>query len=268
MNDVLRRNETERAIIRLLKTEFQELQLRRSGFSLRGFARKVGVEAPVLSQVLSGKRKITRNLARRLLDGLRIGLAEQTALVESLPERQTRAKACSPSRKRATETVELDLSAFEVISDYWHFALLALADTAKAKTDPKWIAKTLGIPVREARKSKAILTDLGLLAEEGRRLLPTGKSFVTPTGIPSTAIKKNHLQGLDLARDALWNVPVDRREFGAVSFAAHPDQLPAIKRRMTEFRSDIAELCRNADKNTVYRFQMQLFPLNQTGDRP
>ena len=57
---------------------------------------------------------------------------------------------------RGTQYVQLTLDHFSVISEWYHFAILSLAETQDFKSYPAWIAGRLGISQKDAKA--AVLT--------------------------------------------------------------------------------------------------------------
>ena len=52
----------------------------------------------------------------------------------------------------------LDLDAFQVISDWYHYAILELASTKDCKASPSYISDRLGIPSDQASHANNLLT--------------------------------------------------------------------------------------------------------------
>jgi uncharacterized protein (TIGR02147 family) len=254
-------------VIRHLRTTFVELQNQREGYSLRRFARRLGVAAPVLSGVLNGKRKVTRNLAEKLLLSLQVAPDELQSLLRHFPVKQTRLRNQSGGAKPVSAPVEIDAAKFNLLSDWWHFAVLALAESSVCRSDPAWIAKRLAITQSQAAKAVDTLTRLDLVRKRGAMLTATGVKLKTTQDVPSVAIKRNHLQGLELARDALnRDLPADR-EFGSHTFCGDPDLLDAVKPLLREARARAVRVMESGEKRAVYRLQVQLFKLSkETGE--
>jgi uncharacterized protein (TIGR02147 family) len=94
-------------------------------------------------------------------------------------------------------------------------------------------------------------------------LKATGKQLTTTTEISDTAIRKNHHQGLELAQEALDSVPLELREFGAMTMAIDPKKIPEAKKMIINFRKQMAQFLEVDHQTEVYRLQMQFFPLTK-----
>ena len=253
-------------------------QVRRVGYSLRSFALSLKLTPAELSEVLAGKRKITRKMARKIFDAMGVDPETEHRLISALPEKQTRRKRALHSAATLTQTapqkpspvlkfIQLSTDEFRVIADWYHLAILSLAETESFLSDATWISRRLGITKYEAQSAIETLLRLGLVEfDERRELKVTGKQFTTTNDIPDASIRKNHAQGLELAREALERVPVELREFSASVIAADVELLPEAKKRLRELRREIAQLLEggpNATKKEVYRLSIQLFPLSK-----
>lgn len=257
-----------------LKKEFEVRARRRPGYSLRAFARDLGVPAPKLSQTLRGICGISAARAEQIAKRLKFSDRERelfVAMVEAEHGRSAVTRAKARERLSALNTDdgfgELALERFRIISDWYHFAILELTDTADFKSDPRWIANRLGISVEETRKAIERLETFGLLEkDENGRYYQTHANIATPSGVPSKAIRDHHAQVLELAHRALEEVPVDLRDFSTMTMAINTDQLEEAKEALKEFRR---KFCRNIQKrdgkDRVYVLSIQFFPVDKGG---
>jgi uncharacterized protein (TIGR02147 family) len=237
-----------------------QLQTKNPGFSLRSFARRLQITPAELSLILNGKRRVTQKMAAKLVDRLALPPAQAERLMAALPARLPRRKSAVPS---VLKSIQLSSDEFNVIADWYHLAVLSLAETDGFEGRPEWIAQRLGIRLREAQSAVQTLLRLGMLEEGAQGLRATGKEFRTSTDVPDASVRKNHAQGLELARAALDEVPIELRDFGASIIAADPDLLPAAKQRLRELRREMVELLESGKKKEVYRLSVQLIPLSR-----
>ncbi len=242
-------------IVNFLHERLARVQSERQAYSLRAFARDLNLPAPVLSEVLRGKRKVTKKLAEKICSGL--------ALPE--PEMESLLAGFQPKKNIGPElNIQLRNDEFNLVSDWYYFAILSMAETSTFQANPQWIAKRLGISAKAAKTALETLLRMGLLERAGARVFATGKQFVTTNDIPQLAIQKNHLQGLDLAKTALRKVPVAEREYSANTISFSKEELPQAKKLLRDFRKTFSQKMGGGD--SVYRLQMQFYPLIQGGN--
>lgn len=253
-----RQVQSQAEIRRLLFKDFEEARLKNPGYSLRAFARRLRLAPSALSEILSGKRPISVRVAEQI--------AERLAWAPDVRERVVRTYL--GSRRKTTphrrESIALDVDQYHAISEWYHFAILSLAETRGFRSDARWIGCRLGISADIALAAVERLLRMGLLNQEKNgRWAATGKSYATTDGIVNLALRKSHQRNLELAKASLETDPIDRRDFTAMTMVADPAKLPEAKRRIREFRDELSAFLEDGDKSEVFKICLQLFPLTK-----
>ena len=137
----------EGEIIRKLTLEFANSRRRNPQYSLRAFARKLDVQASALSEIMNNKRKITMKMGKRILEGLCVNPAERENIL----------------KHKKSKHSDLSLEYFKIISDWYYFAILSLAEIPDFKCNPEWISKRLNISNRTAKLAIEKLIKLEML---------------------------------------------------------------------------------------------------------
>jgi len=251
----------------ILKRVFASRAARNGSYSLRAFARDIGLSPASLSLVLNQEQGLSRVSAQRI--GERLGLSEGERellcdLVESEHARGRKQRELAQIRLRKHDIAgtTLQLEVFQVMSDWYHFAILELTMVQGFESSAKWIGQALGIGEKVAALAIERLLKLEMLEEVDGILRQTTGFLATPSGIPSDALKKFHQQILRKAEEALYCQSVDERDFAAVVFPLRSADLPWAKQRLKEFRREImARLEAAPDKDQIYCFSTQLFGL-------
>lgn len=231
------------------KTLSREFHLRRSKnpkYSLRAFARDIKISPATVCQVFEGKRSVSRKLATKVADEISVSPSEKKKILSS---------------PASGEKQVLDDLKFSMVSEWYYFAVLSLAETPSYIPKDKHISQRLGISLRQARKALANLKKLGFLSSKGFLANPVVIS--TQEDIASRAIRLNHRQGLDLAEEALSQVPVESREFTSETIAMDPEDLDKFKREIRKFRSKCQNFANKSKKTEVFRLQIQMFPVSK-----
>ncbi len=238
----------EQNVRHILLKEFLDRQARNPQFSMRAYSKKVGVTQSAISEILSGKRKVTTKMGIKILGGL--GLAPD--VIENLIN--------SLNGKSSTDVTfkALDIDTFHLISDWHYFALLSLSETCTFKNEAKWIAKRLNISESKANEAIERLTRLGFLKENG---VATGIQYQVDPGIATPALKKAHRQNLEIASNALETTKFEERDFTAITLCFDPDRMEEAKLLIKEFRKQFSDLMESDQKKEVYKLCVQLFPL-------
>jgi uncharacterized protein (TIGR02147 family) len=238
---------------------------------MRDFARKLQLSPSSLSEVYSGRRKITRKLAGRIADRLQMDPAVSRPMLEDLPEKERRIrnpsakllKAQAPERT-VDDRIQLSSDQFSVIADWYCYGILSLAETRDFDSDPRWIAQRLGLRKRDVITAIERLVRLEMLIrKKNGKLIPTGKTFTSTKDVSDPALRKHHAQGLELARQALEELPVLQRHLSSSTIAIDPDRLEEGKAMLVEMRKKVAQFLGGGSKREVYRLQVQLIPLSR-----
>ena len=244
----------EQNVRQILLKEFLEAQARNPQFSMRAYSRKVGVTQSAISEILSGKRKITEKMALKILAGLDLSPDLVQDIVASFKKK-------SDAHTRPFKA--LDIDTFHLVSDWHYFALLSLSETKNFKSNPNWIAKRLDISLAKANDALDRLSRLGLLDQVDGKVVPTGIQYQVDPGIATPALKKAQRQNLEIATKKLESTKFEERDFTAITLCFDPDRMGEAKALIKEFRKRFSDLMEDGEKKEVYKLCVQLFPLTQ-----
>jgi hypothetical protein len=252
-------------VVRHLENELHLTRTRNPAYSLRALSRRIGVVPSALSDLIRGKRKVTRKMADRILSALEMVPEERDRLLSQIPQPRTRITIGSPDNAYGMPGyTKLDLTRNHVVLDWFCFAIVSLAETRDFQEDPEWIASRLGIQSYEARSALRKLEQVGIMIRDKKGKLKYSHSNVaTPTDIPDYAIRKRHQQHLELAAASLENHDVLERDFSSISIATSRKKLKEAKKRIRRFRRSLCAFLESDEKEDVFLLNIQLFPLTQ-----
>lgn len=249
-----------KALIRILQDAWTAARMRNPQFSLRAFARKLGVAPSALSEILSGKRPITEKTARRL--SLRMSLSPEELARVFVHESKKEADS-SGKKRQSLAYSEIEQDQFKAVSDWVHFAILSLSETRDFDSSADWIAQRLGVSESVAQQSFDRLVRLGMLRRVRGQWRPKQARYTSPDEIVNSALKRAHVQHFQLAQKSLEELDLSVRDFIGITMAIDPSKLTEAKRRIREFRDELAGCLEVGEKREVYQLAIQLFPLTQ-----
>ena len=230
-------------------------------FSLRAFARLVDISPAVLSRVLSGKRKLTFNMAVRIADGLALGPIERETLYSFYI---SGISSDEDSLKNKTEK-ELSIDCFNAMKEWYHYGIIQLLYLEAFKDDPKWIAKMLSITELEAKLAVERLIRLEILDRDSDgRPYRTATHLSTTTDIASSGIRHFQKQILEKAISSLESDDVSERDITSITIAINEDQIPEAKVEIKKFRLKMSEFLATGEKTRVYNLGIHLIPLSKS----
>jgi uncharacterized protein (TIGR02147 family) len=255
-----------------LEREFQARLRRNAGYSLRAFARDIGMQPSKLSEVLRGVRGLSKRTAEKVAKRIRLSPQEEVVFINLIDLHQKRNRVAQRAAEEKLNALavmdsygELNLERFKIISDWHHFAILELAETDSFESDPKWIAGRLDISTSTAMEAIERLLDFGLLKKDkSGNLKQTHLNLATPSGIPSREIREHHSQILMKADAALHDVDISERDFSAITLAFDSERMEEIRDELKELRRRLGKKIQDRpNKDRVYCLSMQFFPIDK-----
>ncbi len=257
-----------------LQAEFAKRCTRNPRYTLSAFARTLGVDKSTLAKILRGQRQIRAKAIRRL--GLKLGLNPEklTQFEEASPRKNARGEIRNRQDEVDKNFARLSLDTFQVISDWYHYAILELMRLPHFTPEFAWIARVLGISPLEVELAVDRLQRLEMIEihSDGTWKDSTG-GHSTTLGNPFTAAAFRNMQNqlLEKAIVALEVVPFDRRSQTSMTMAIDPKRMPEAKKLIDEFRRKMNEfLSPESEKNLeeVYALTISLFPLSESNPPP
>lgn len=271
------RSEIEKGYRFFISRELQARKRRRSGYSLRAFARDLNMPAPKLSQVLSGTCGISRERGALIAESLGLPQDERELFLCQIEAEHSRSpKARLQAQKKLITLDEKDdfgplaLDRFKIISDWYHSALLELPQLKRFRSDPKWISNRLGVDKSKIESAIERLLDFGMFIrnKDTQELERTKNHLATPSGISAKEIREHHSQILSKADQALETFPISQRDFSAITMAIDSSRLEEAREKLKEFRREFCkDIQKSKNKDRVYCLSIQFFPLDK-GDTP
>lgn len=248
----------------ILRSKFEELRAKNPSFSLRAFARKIKLSPSTLSEVLSGKRRLSIENVNKVAENLFLDPEERFAFLQSANPFMSRDSQYKKINAQKKEQRILSKKQFDVISEWMHFAILSLMKTKSFKSDHDYMAKRLGISKTRLIQSLQNLMDLGLItvgpSGEYKR---TKESLSTSDNILDLSVQKAHLGDLEIIKEKI-GLDVTKRDYTALTF---PVDLALMNKAREIIRraQDEIDLLMQKEGNCeeVYRMSCYFYPLTQ-----
>lgn len=250
--------ESAKCPVEWIENEFIRRKQERRQYSLRQFARKLGVPPGRLSEVLSKKRRLTPAMGEKWAERLEFSPKEKDIFLRSIF-----LGSYTPSPSTLPEQTTLKEDVFHLISDWYHFAILSLVNTDNFDPSSIAISKRLGISIVETRNALQRLEKLKLLKKEKGTWVRTNERVTTSWDIPSAALRKSHKQELERAIEGLENIPTERRDVSAFTMAINPARIPEAKKKIRQFQAEMEEVLETGKRTEVYTLNIQLMPVTK-----
>jgi uncharacterized protein (TIGR02147 family) len=213
---------------------------------------------------LNGKRPVSWKVVRRLAP--RVGLDPYQAEKFLHGARVGVPVQLEEEGRPAVDYVQLSYDAFQVIADWYHYAILELLTVDGFQASPRWIALNLGIKVPEATDALERLMRLGMIKRTAAGGFVLSPESHTTVGTPhaSAALRKLQKQMLSMAIEALEETPMEERDQSAMTMAIDSRLLPEAKERIKKFRRSLCAFLQEGRKrDRVFHLSVSLYPVSK-----
>lgn len=238
-----------------LKQELDKRCRNNSGYSLRAFSRDLEIDPSKLSKILAGKINPRERTQEKLL--LSIGLTPKkiAKIIDN--------KDISPARKKFEK---LQAEQFEVIAEWYHFAILELTRLSFFKPSARWISSQLEVPLVQIEHGIKRLLDLGYLQITDDNVWIDQLGDITTNLEPhqtSEALRLHQIYLMEKSRKTIKKANIEKRSHTSTMVAIDERDLDIVKEKIQNFRQEITEYLerKEIDPNHLYQLQIGFFPL-------
>ena len=245
----------------ILLGELVKRKARNPIYSLRSFARDLGISPGHVSSLINKRKPVTMKQAIQIMLKLNMSPSEQRDFLDSA------FPVMGNLRNEELEHIKLQDDEFAVISEWYHLAILNLASLKNISSTSKSVSLRLNISPLQATEAIQRLERLNYISVNNGLLKRLSKPLRTTIDIPSAAIKKYHKQNLDLAKDKIDSIPVHLREFSSIVMPVNPRKLAIAKKKINDFKEQLCKELESGSCEEVYILNIQLFPLTNQEDK-
>lgn len=239
-------------IRKILQKELLKRKALNGNYSIRTFAKDLGIGKTTLSDVLNGRRSPSKKNLEIIIFSLAKSEKEYKELSADLENHL-------PQKRKIFKVI--DEEDFEIISDWEYMAILNLVKIRDHIPTAQWVSNRLGIDLDRAETCIHNLIKFNYLEIKDHQFQRINKTpLSTKTEIPAQAIKKHHSQSLHLAEDALYNVDVKMREFLSGNLAIDIKDMDEAKDMIFEFYRSFTKKYESQSADEVFKFNVQFFP--------
>lgn len=247
--------------IELINQKFSERKERNPRYSLRSFARQLGLDPGSLSGILRGRRPLSPLRAQQVISRLGLNDSERKKFYVSLLFKKKIPQDIIDSQERYHVDEE---KYFNILSDWEYAATLCLASLRHFKLTAKDLAVVLKITLRRSSKVIADLKTTGLLMEDDMGYLrPVQKKFSTSEDTLSLALQHSHLSSLKIAKQKLESLDVKERDFSSLTLAVKSSEISKMKSMIRNFRAQFEAEFESESGDSVVQLNLQLFPISE-----
>jgi len=237
-------------------------------YSLRAFARYLQVEPSFLSKILNGNRNITEKTISKFGEALGLHpLDIEKFKISLLPKRS---KARWVTKIDDLQYQQLTQDKFQLIADWYHYAILELMLVKNFKPTISWVAKSLGISVAETKAAVDRLVRLGFLEikRDGSWKNRSGLNTTISNKFSTAAFRILQRQVLEMGVEAMETIPYEERDQSSMTVAVDAKLLLEAKQMIKSFRRRLAKyLKEKGTPDEVYQLGISLYPVSNANGK-
>ena len=253
----------------LLKSILERRVSENSSYSLRAFARGLGISASQLSRIIARKKPLTFSAARKIAPCIfPQSYGKQEFLLELV-------QACNEGssdfamleficdKLLSLDSVELDEARLRCLSDWSVVAAFDAFGLARPPRSEAELAGMLGLAKREAELAIRQLEHAQLIEREGAWFKRKQSRFYTSCGIPSGVIRSLHRQMIGKALQAIEGQEISRRYLRGMALSLRPEALPRVRQVVEAFFLELEKLEQESagQAECLYQLNLQFFDL-------
>ncbi|MBD67046.1 MAG: hypothetical protein CME62_17725 [Halobacteriovoraceae bacterium] len=256
--------------------KFAEIQQRSPGFSLRAWARQLGMKSHgPLHAILRKQRKIPKNLVIPLIKSLKLEKDEEKyfeTLVDLSRAKKPEEVSFYQEKLAKLSPVPLreihDLEAYRYLTDPVHITVAEMTQLKSYQDSSVWLKQHLRINqnMRDLEIILDRLKNLGVIEKKGNKVHKPVKHLFTKFDVPSEVVQDYHKFCANLANEQLSKQPVEEREYNALCFNIKKKDLPKIKEQIRDFVNKLVEEheapAHKGDE--TYQLNVQFFSLTKS----
>ncbi len=240
-------------------------------YSLRAFARSLGLSSGELSEILSGKRILSTKSAIKISKAMGLSsmeLKHLLRLVNKSKDPDFNKEEYKDLLSSNFSQQKLSSDQFDIVSEWYHFAILNLAECRDFEWSYTYISKKLNIKPYEVKVAIDKMVNVGLIektvSKQGKISYKVSEKYVmSGEDIPSKAVRNYHRQILQKAIESLEVQTVEERDITGIGLTIDKKDLIKIKKEISDFQDMIVEKYSKGKKARVYKLEMALFALSE-----
>lgn len=239
----------------ILNQKFLELKAKNPRLSHRFFAQKIGISSGALSEILKGKRTISRKLAIKIASRLLLDPIDTATFVGN---------NLVPGEAKDIDYLQLQDDQFHLISEWPHFAILNLVKSDQCIHRPTWFAQQLNLPLKVTQEAIDRLLRLEMLVYEKKKYVRTKNHLQTSDDVLNLSIQKSNIEDLEMMQNQLGALAVNERDLTSLTMLLDPKKMSEFKRWLRKAQDQFALKYETTNSATAFRLTMALFPLRRS----
>lgn len=236
-------------ISELLREQFELRKAKNSKYSIRSFANFLDIDQSLLTKVMNGQRSLSFEKTERCLEVL--GITDTQKYLNK--------------KFRKINFKTLEEATFEMISEWYYFAVLELFNLENFKVNPESVSKKMGFPLEQSFEILNRLEEYKFIDKDGDNYAILSHNTSWASFDTTSEARRTHQKNLlQKSIETIDEVPVDLRDHSSITLAINKSEMPAFKETIKEVRRQLMETFQKKEGyDEVYQIQISFFPLSK-----
>ena len=266
-------NDCALSISEILIGALTRLRTKDRHVSQRSLAVQIEISHSYLSKIFRGERVVPLKLLPKLTKHLQLDhhetleIQRQVLILQNFSEKdlsETHTENRLVSNYQALGKVDLWL-----LQEWYHIPLLNLVTVDDFVDSAKWMAKRLGISIKQVNESIKRSEKYGYLQKNQSDVLERSElNLRIPTQRSHSQIRDFHADMIQKAHSEIKKIPNEKefskRLISGVSFAGDPSKVRDAKIILEQAAAKAAELMTGGQCTEVFQLNLQLFSVTPT----
>lgn len=252
----------QNSVREIINKKFTEKKQRNSSYSIRAFSKKLDLNSGALSQIMRGKRRISKDFAEKIIEKLDLSVEEKADFLDPFLTQE------NIEQKSNIPYTEINTSPFLPEEMWVLFAILNLCKVKNFPLTPENISLAIGV---SEEISKAVLDKVSsqelLTKDQNGHCRRSSSKIQTTDNIQSNHMQRCHEINCDLAKSKLSSTDYKNRDFTSMTFAINPKRINEAKSIIRKFQDELSVFLESDDPTDVYKLNVQLFPLFESSNK-
>jgi len=262
--------------IEMLKTEYRNRHSGNEMYSLRAYARDLGLEPSRLSMVFSKSKGLSLDKAKKVVEAVKWSNEDKNIflnLIETVHARSRESRRVASLRIKnylSLNTLGLEKFVeddfFKQIADPIHYQIIEALKLRNISPRIESLRKVIDYPHLEIKSAVGRLILLGLIKSVKGKLSVQEYILRTNEKDLSMALRQHHSMQIKKALRAINEQSIHERTLSSLTIAIPKEIIPEIFEKISHFRKEINEYILNhkqQEKTAVYCLSTQFFRLSK-----
>jgi len=241
----------KKSFVLTLNREFEKIRNKNPRYSMRSYAKKLGLSIATLSEVSRHKSSLSPERAEKIIHAMELEPREKRKLLAMMDRKIEFELTPVPTEKQVS------------LSDWTTRAILYSFDLDHGQPSLSVLAKMLSLTETEVKQQiQTLIHEDFLKVDEKGTVYRPPNFWKTTDNHSSEFIRRFHRSNLSATAKAIDEIPTELRDITSLTFAGNSTQLEKVRAEIRIFYEKILAVMEEPSRDNVYQMTICLYPMN------